>query len=350
MSTHLIAWGQFIACVALLGVAGTHLIRYGDAIASLTGLSRGWVGLVLVATVTSLPELVTGVSAVAVARAPDLAVGDALGSTVFNLALLAFAAGARRAPYRGAAADREARRGLELPAAFGVILLAAAALVLALAQHGATFQVGHLDAGSMVIVVLYLVAMRAFYQRERQTEACAPAMPGLQGPVPAMTLRAALTGYALASLVILGSGIWLPVIAVDLARLMGWSDSFVGAWLVALATSLPEVATTWGALRLGLPEMAIANLLGSNLFDVLILAIDDLAYLPGSLYAQVSPMHVVSALVACLMTASLLIPQDSSPSGSPSSSPSSWHMGRGRQALLVGLYLLNIALLYFYSA
>lgn len=66
-----------------------RLSRYGDAIATLTGLSRNWVGLILLATVTSLPELVTGLSAVTVAAAPDIAVGDALGSCVFNLAILA---------------------------------------------------------------------------------------------------------------------------------------------------------------------------------------------------------------------------------------------------------------------
>lgn len=57
-------------------------------IARLTGLSRSWIGLVLLATATSLPELFTGVSAVTVANAPNIAVGDALGSCIFNLAML----------------------------------------------------------------------------------------------------------------------------------------------------------------------------------------------------------------------------------------------------------------------
>ena len=70
-------WLQFALCVGLIGVAGLRLIRYGDAIAELTGLSRSWIGLILVATVTSLPELVTGLSAVTLASAPDIAIGDA---------------------------------------------------------------------------------------------------------------------------------------------------------------------------------------------------------------------------------------------------------------------------------
>ena len=82
-------WLQFVLCVVVIGVAGVRLSRYGDAIAALTGLSRNWVGLILIATVTSLPELATALSTVAVAAAPDIPVGDVLGSCVFNLAILA---------------------------------------------------------------------------------------------------------------------------------------------------------------------------------------------------------------------------------------------------------------------
>lgn len=82
------AWGKFAICVALIAVAGPALARYGEIIAQKTGLSRSWVGLLLLATATSLPELFTGVSAVTAANAPNIAVGDALGSCIFNLAIL----------------------------------------------------------------------------------------------------------------------------------------------------------------------------------------------------------------------------------------------------------------------
>ena len=122
-----------------------------------------------------------------------------------------------------------------------------------------------------------------------------------------MTLKAALMGYGVASAVIVGAGIWLPLIGVELARLMGWSNSFVGTLFVAFATSVPELATTWGAIRIGAIDMAIGNLLGSNLFDVLILAIDDFAYLQGPIYAHVSPVHAVSAISACLMSGAVIV-------------------------------------------
>ena len=84
----LIVWSEFFACVVLILVAGVRLSRYGDVIAEKTGVSRTWVGLILLATVTSLPELVTGISAVALANLPNIALGDALGSCVFNLLII----------------------------------------------------------------------------------------------------------------------------------------------------------------------------------------------------------------------------------------------------------------------
>ena len=84
----MIVWLQLAACLVVIGFAGVKLSRYGDIIAEKSGLSRGWVGLILLATVTSLPELVTGLSSVTVAKVPDIAVGDIMGSCVFNLLLV----------------------------------------------------------------------------------------------------------------------------------------------------------------------------------------------------------------------------------------------------------------------
>ncbi len=81
-------WLQFVLCAALIGIAGYHLSRYGDAIAQRTALSGSWIGLALLATVTPLPEPATGITSVTVAHAPNLSVGDALGSCVANLVFL----------------------------------------------------------------------------------------------------------------------------------------------------------------------------------------------------------------------------------------------------------------------
>lgn len=185
--------------------------------------------------------------------------------------------------------------------------------------------------------MLYALAMRAMYLAEQRHPAPKDFEPS------AMSLKAALTGYALASMVIVGSGIWLPLIGVELARLMGWSNSFVGTLFVAFATSVPELATTFGAMRIGAIDMAIANLLGSNLFDVLILAIDDIAYRPGSLYAHVSPIHAVSALSASLMTGTVVVALAYRPVSRV------LHIGSWASIALLALYFLNAVLQYLHG-
>jgi len=113
------------------------------------------------------------------------------------------------------------------------------------------------------------------------------------------SLRNAILIYTLGAVVVVGAGAWLPFVADDLATAMGWQKTFVGTLLVAGVTSLPEAVVTIAALRLGSVDMAIANLLGSNLFDIGILAIDDLLFFKGPILSHVSPAHAVSALSAC---------------------------------------------------
>ncbi len=77
-------WLEFAVCLVLIAAAGYRLSRYGDMIAEKAGLTRTWVGVVMLASVTSLPELASGLSAVTVANTPDIALGDILGSCAFN--------------------------------------------------------------------------------------------------------------------------------------------------------------------------------------------------------------------------------------------------------------------------
>lgn len=86
----MLLWIAFLVCTSVIVYAGSRLSKYGDIIAEKTGLGRTWIGVVLMASVTSLPELVTGISSVTYANVPDIAVGDILGSCVFNMLIISF--------------------------------------------------------------------------------------------------------------------------------------------------------------------------------------------------------------------------------------------------------------------
>ena len=236
--------------------------------------------MALLATVTSLSELATGISGVAVANVPNMVVGDALGSCVVNLVfLVVIDSFFRKEPvwYR-------ASQGHVLAGALGVVMLGFVLIGLLMSQfRGSAVSPSSLQLGfaltTPVLLALYLMAMRTVFVYERQH---APAQI-LQLDVHLPTLRSATIRFVLAAGVVAGAGIWLPFVATTLAHTMGWNKSFVGSLFVALATSLPELAVTISALSIGALDMAIANLLGSNLFNVAIIAVDDIFLPPRSL-------------------------------------------------------------------
>lgn len=297
----MILWLQLLLCLVVIGFAGWHLSRNGDIIAEKTGMSASWVGLILLSTATSLPELVTGLSAVTAANAPDIAVGDMLGSAVFNLAILVVL----DALYRRESLYSRAAQGHILSAALGALLLAFAGFSILLDRTGASPALGHVGLYTPFIVLVYLVSMRVIYQYEQRTVAAFTEAEAQR--YPDVTLRRAVTGYLTAALAVVVAGSWLPFVAADISELMGWGQSFVGTILVAAVTSAPEAAVTLSALRMGAIDMAIANLLGSNLFNVVILAVDDLAYQRGPLLAQISPSHAITALTAVMMSAVVIV-------------------------------------------
>lgn len=296
-----LAWLQFLVCALVIAGAGPSLSKNGDIIADKTGLSGSWVGLVLLATVTSLPELVTGISSVTAAHVPNIAVGDVLGSCVFNLLILVIV----DLIYRRQSLYQSIDQGQILAAAFGVMLIGLAGLSLLIAQQGFEPAVWHIGIYTPVLIGVYAVAMRSvFIYERRKREAFVEAA---SERYPEVTLRQAITRYAIAAAAILAAGIWLPFAAADLAEVMGWRTSFVGSSFVAAATSLPELVVTIAAVRLGALDLAIAGLLGSNLFDILILGIDDLFYTQGPLLSTVSPVHALTAASAVVMSGIVIV-------------------------------------------
>jgi cation:H+ antiporter len=186
-----------------------------------------------------------------------------------------------------------------------MLLIAFAGFSLLLDKAGITLAIGHVGLYTPFIVLLYLVAMRVVYSYEQRTvseytEQSAERYPGT-------SLRRAIQGYLLAASAVVLAGIWLPFVAKDISDMMGWGQSFVGTLLVAAVTSAPEAAVTLSALRIGALDMAIANLLGSNLFNIVILAIDDIAYPEGPLLADVDVSHTLTAFAAVMMSALVVV-------------------------------------------
>jgi cation:H+ antiporter len=287
---------QFLAGAAIVGWAGYLLSRSAERLARHHGWGHGWVGLVMLATVTSLPELAAGISAVAWVGQPDLAVGDVLGSCLFNLLLLVVVEVLQRKQSLYAAASATHL----LTAAFGVVMLGFVSWSLLLAAHAP--RLFHLGVYSPVMLALFLLAAANVNRHERML-----AVPARSGDTAATDPQRDWRAFMLAAVVVVAFGSWLPDVADRMAHATGLSHGFVGTLVLAAATSLPELAVTLAALRLRAPDLAIANLLGSNLFNVVLLAIDDMAYLRGPLLVDVSISHVGTAVTAMTMTGLVMI-------------------------------------------
>jgi cation:H+ antiporter len=290
-------------CTGLIVFSGARLSRYGDAIAEMTGMGRTWVGVALMAAATSLPELITGVSSVAVYDLPDIAAGDVFGSCVVNLVILAFLdIGLKVSPISAVA-----HQGQVISAALGIVLLAIGAL--SILAPGSMPRVAWFGLTSVIVLFIYAIAMRLVfaYEKKRIAEYLGERAEQVEQPGRKFSARFVYGNFALHALIVMIAATYLPLVAARIAALTGLGDTYVGSILVAAATSLPEVVVSREALKLGAVDLAVGNVLGSNLFNMAILAVDDLFYLRGPLLAHISASHAVTALAAIIMTAVMIV-------------------------------------------
>ena len=298
-------WVKFAICLAVILVAGTKLSKYGDAIAEKTGMGRIWVGVVLLATITSLPELATGISSVALVGKPDLTLGDLFGSNLINLVVIAII----DVFYTRGPVLHYLGTGMVLAAISSTLLIAVAATSIYVAQTVAPLGIfGYIGVYSPVLLCLYLLVQYMLFRFQRGQQG----QPSNSGSVPAnydsISLRKVSTFFGLAALATIGAGIWLGFIGNELSEVTGLKASFVGTIFLALCTSAPEVVVSISALRLGALEMAVGNVIGSNLFNMgVIIFVDDLFYTTGPILSYTSMDHIGTALFAILMSCVVII-------------------------------------------
>ena len=291
---------QFTSAAIIIVMAGTFLTRYADAIGERTGMGRTLAGIVLLATATSLPELAVDCNLARMGQA-NLVLGDLLGSSLFNLLILAVLDFAHRGPTRMLSPIAAAHA---LSATMSVAMTALC-LVFLLGRFAFTF-VG-IGPGPIVLGVTYVLGLRLVYFDQqyaaRQLAAQKETLPMKRRAElrHLSTLRQAAVGYAAATLTILIAAPFLAFAAEGLADVTGLGGTFIGTTLVALSTSLPELATTLAAVRVGAYDLAVGNILGSNSFNMVILLPAD-GFYKGSLLTAASTTHAVTAACVILVT------------------------------------------------
>lgn len=286
-------WLTFIFTAAIVVIAATQLAKYGDIIAVRTKLGGVFVGTIFLAGATSLPELIASISSFQ-AGYPNLAAGNFFGSNMVNMLLLALVDLSNyQVPLL-----RKVALSHALTAALITILMLIA-IISILGEIDVTL--GWVGLDSLLIIAVYFGGVWLI-QRESNVGVSktptASTEPGPQFP----TLRRGLVGFALAAIVLLLVVPQLVTAVTEIAEITGLATGFVGTALLSVVTSLPELVAALAAMRIGAFDMAVGNLFGSSVFNMLALGLADFFYLDGSFLSAIDPVFALVGLLGLLLT------------------------------------------------
>jgi cation:H+ antiporter len=303
------AWmvALFVTGAGVIALAGTRLAERADALADRTGMGEAVTGALMLGAATSLPGLVTSVTAAA-SGLPVMAVDNALGGIAAQTAFL------------GVADIFHRKANLEHTAASLANLMQAAVLIALLsmvpiAAHVPEATVAGIHLVSPLLIVSYIYGLRLSARARahpmwvaRQTDATQTDDCDDEEPEAARLSTPRLWTTFVGLAVICGVAGWVVASAgIAAIERFGLSEGLVGGVFTAISSSLPELVTSIAAVRAGAYTLAVGGIIGGNAFDTLFVAVADVAYREGSIYTAVGSSSTVLIAVSILMTAVLSV-------------------------------------------
>jgi len=298
---------EFSLAGLLVIIFGTLVTKYGDIIAESTGLGGTWIGITLLATITSIPEITASVSSVTIFKEPSLGIGNLYGSCAFNLVILVILD-----LIQGSGSfTSEVKLSHILPAAQGIFLmcLGVIGIIACMVMPAHSRVISGLVA--FTIFVAFLVGTRLVYRVEMSEIA-----DGMEEDLSERSekIKHLYLKFALSAIMIALAGCWLSTVGEKLAKYpikvgdetLIFGASFVGTIFVAIMTSMPEVVVSVSALRIGAIDMAVANVLGSNLFDTTIIFFMQLFYWGNGVFTNADKTLLIPAIIAIIETSILI--------------------------------------------
>lgn len=281
------------SCVIV--ISGYMLSKCAQALSKKTIFSEAIFGMVFLAIITSLPEVITSIGSITLIKAPDLAASTAFGSILINLMIIAvldFLQG------KGGILSVSDKKHI-LTSGLTIVILGLIILMI-LFRFTTNIQLGIFNIGldSFLIMLLYVLCVKLAYGHNKQEEDKLKVINNTGG----LWLKFLLLGAA-----IIISGLFLSKLGEEIVIETGLSETFVGLVFLAVVTSLPELIVSITALRLGSIDMAVGNVLGSNLFDAAIIPICDVFYRQGQILSSISLIHIVTLSLCVIFSAIIII-------------------------------------------
>lgn len=279
----------FILVAAVTVYAAMKLSTFADVISTKTSMGGLLVGTILLAGATSLPEVTTSISAVVI-DSPDIAVGNVLGSNLFNLFILAMF----DLYFRNKRLYEQVDRVHLYSAVIGILLTGLALTGLVFNQTPSLLGVG---IETIAILIVYVAGL--VWMNKKNTGTSLPEQPVTkeeEDMSSTISLKKAIIGFSIAAVIIMAAGTALSILGDQIAILTGLGASFIGSFLIAATTSLPEAVSVYVALRLKNINLAFGSILGSNLFNMLILVISDVIYDGNAILNDVASSHIITGI------------------------------------------------------
>jgi cation:H+ antiporter len=287
-------WLQFIISALIVVLAAIKLTEYGDAIGYHTKLSGMFIGALLIASATSMPEILTMINSINQNHI-DLTAGDLFGSSMFNMLLLGML---DMIFYKNRILRRVALKHA-LTASLGTMLTGMAVFFILSDIH---LKIGWFGLDSLLMLAIYFAGVWLLRSNPVRGGMPEDNEAGGEATDKIPTLRKAIIGFGVAISALIIVVPWVVRSGAEIAKVSGLGDGFVGIVLIAGVTSLPELVAMVAAVRFGAYDMAVGNLFGSNIFNMFALALADLFYLQGSFLGAIDPIFALAGLLAMLLT------------------------------------------------
>ncbi|WP_347549987.1 sodium:calcium antiporter [Pseudalkalibacillus hwajinpoensis] len=284
----------FIAAAFATYFIATRLAMYGDAISEKTKTTSAFMGIIIGAAI-SLPELTSSVTAIAI-NSPDLAIGNLLGSNLFNLLALAVL----DMVYRNEQIMGQTDIGSKLYIYLVIVMTLIVVAGLSLTLPASIFHIGY---SSIILVLLYFVGIKWI---NRKTEEKVKRKSRRNEKYGKFSYRKVVTMFVLSAVGIMIVGTVLTLTADRIAESTGLGASFVGSFLVGASTSLPDAVSVATALKLRNYSMGVTSLLGSNAFNLMLLSFTDAIYLKTNIFRHASMSNIVTTVASILVVLVIL--------------------------------------------
>jgi cation:H+ antiporter len=289
-------WIQFVVSAAIVIYAATKLAEYGDIIAVRTQLGGVFVGTILLAGATSLPELIASISAFHIGE-PNLAAGNFFGSNMVNVVLIALVDLVNfQVPLLRRVALNHA-----LTATLTTVLMLTAVISM---FADINLAIGWVGIDSLLLIALYFGGVWLIQREGRaNTAAAVVVQPGPEFP----TLRRGAIGFVITAAVLVFVVPFLVDASSGIAELTGLGAGFIGTALLSVVTSLPELVAALAAMRMNAFDMAVGNLFGSSVFNMLALGLADFFFTDGRFLGEIDPNFALVGLLGLLLTNMALV-------------------------------------------